>query len=62
MVLHDNDMPVLTLTLTPNVVSESAGVTAVSAVLTRTGKTNSKITVRISDDSEGGNLLRQQDH
>ena len=54
VVLHDNDMPVLTLTLTPNVVSESAGVTAVSAVLTRTGKTNSKITVRISDDSEGG--------
>ena len=54
VVLHDDDMPVLTLTLTPNVVSESAGPTAVAAVLTRTGKTDTKITVRISDDSNGG--------
>ena len=54
VVLHDDDMPVLTLTLTPNVVSEAAGPTAVAAVLTRTGKTDSKITVRISDDSNGG--------
>ena len=54
VVLHDDDMPVLTLTLTPNVVSEQAGPTAVAAVLTRTGKTDSKITVRISDDSNGG--------
>ena len=53
VVLHDDDMPVLTLTLTPNVVSEAAGPTAVAAVLTRTGKTDTKITVRISDDSEG---------
>ncbi len=54
VVLRDDDMPVLTLTLTPNVVSEAAGPTAVAAVLTRTGKTDSKITVRISDDSNGG--------
>ena len=54
VVLHDDDMPVLTLTLTPNVVSEAAGPTAVAAVLTRTGKTDTKITVRISDDSDGG--------
>ena len=54
VLLHDNDMPVLTLTLTPDVVSESAGPTAVAAVLTRTGKTDTKITVRLSDDSEGG--------
>ena len=54
VVLHDDDMPVLTLTLTPNVVSEQAGPTAVAAVLTRTGKTDTKITVRISDDSNGG--------
>ena len=54
VMVHDNDMPVLTLTLTPNVVSEQAGPTAVAAVLTRTGKTDTKITVRISDDSDGG--------
>ena len=54
VVLHDDDMPVLTLTLTPNVVSEAAGPTAVAAVLTRTGATDSKITVRIGDDAEGG--------
>ena len=54
VMLHDNDMPVLTLTLTPDKVSESAGVTAVAAVLTRTGKTDTRITIRISDDSEGG--------
>ena len=54
VVLHDNDMPVLTLTLTPDVVSESAGPTAVAAVLTRTGRTDTKITVRLSDDADGG--------
>ena len=54
VVLQDNDMPLLTLTLTPDKVSESAGVTAVAAVLTRTGKTDNKITIRISDDSNGG--------
>ena len=54
VILNDNDMPVLTLTLTPDVVSESAGPTAVAAVLTRTGNTDSKITVRLSDDSNGG--------
>ena len=54
VILKDNDMPALTLTLTPNQVSEAAGPTAVSAVLRRTGNTTSKITVRISDDSNGG--------
>ena len=54
VLLQDNDMPVLTLTLTPDKVGEDAGPTAVSAVLTRTGNTNSKITVKLSDDSNGG--------
>ena len=54
VILHDNDMPVLTLELTPNVVNEGDGPTAVAAVLTRTGKTNNAITVKISDDSNGG--------
>lgn len=54
VLLNDNDMPILTLTLTPDKVSESAGPTAVAAVLTRTGNTNTKITVKLSDDSNGG--------
>lgn len=54
VILHDDDMPALTLELTPNKVSEGDGPTAVAAVLTRTGKTSNTITVRISDDSDGG--------
>ena len=54
VILNDNDMPVLSLTVTPNKVSEAAGPTGMQAVLTRTGKTNNKITVKISDDANGG--------
>lgn len=54
VLLQDNDMPVLSLTLTPDKVGEDAGPTAVSAVLTRTGNTNTKITIKLSDDSNGG--------
>lgn len=54
VILQDNDMPVLTLTLTPTQVSEAAGPTSVAAVLTRTGKVDNKITIRISDDADGG--------
>ena len=54
VLLTDNDLPVLELTLTPNKVQESAGVVAVAGVLRRTTNTNSKITVRLSDDSNGG--------
>lgn len=54
VILKDNDMPALTLTLTPNTVSEAAGVTTVTAELHRTGITNNKITIKISDDSNGG--------
>ena len=53
VILQDNDMPVLTLTLTPSQISEAAGPTAVAAVLTRTGKVDNKITIRISDDANG---------
>ena len=54
VMLQDNDIPALTLTLTPNQVSEGAGPTSVSAVLTRTGVTDNKITIKLSDDSNGG--------
>ena len=54
VVLHDNDLPVLELTLTPNKVSESAGVVSVAGKLKRTTNKNSKITVKLSDDANGG--------
>lgn len=54
VLLKDNDLPVLELQLTPNKVSESVGVVAVAGVLRRTTNTNSKITVKLSDDADGG--------
>lgn len=54
VILQDNDLPVLTLELTPNKVQEGAGVVAVAGVLRRTTNTNNKITVKLSDDAAGG--------
>ena len=54
VLLQDNDMPVLELTLTPNTVSEGVGPVAVAGVLRRTTNTNSKITVKLTDDANGG--------
>ncbi len=54
VILNDNDLPVLQLEITPTTVSESAGPVAISAVLRRTTNTNSKITVRLTDDADGG--------
>ena len=54
VLLKDNDLPVLELQLTPTTVSESAGVVAVAGVLRRTTNTNTKITVKLTDDADGG--------
>lgn len=54
VILKDNDLPVLELMLTPSTVSEGAGVVAVAGMLKRTTNTNSKITVKLSDDANGG--------
>lgn len=54
VLLKDNDLPVLELTLTPNKVQENAGVVAVAGMLRRTTNTNSKITVKLTDDADGG--------
>ena len=54
VLLKDNDLPVLELTLTPTTVQESAGVVAVAGVLKRTTNTNSKITVKLTDNANGG--------
>lgn len=52
--LLDNDVPTLQLTLTPGAVSEADGPLAVAATLRRTDKTDRLITVKFSDDSDGG--------
>ena len=49
----DNDIPEIELTLTPTTVSEGAGVMAINAQLRRVSDANSKITIKLSDDSEG---------
>lgn len=54
VLLEDDDMPVLQLVLTPNKVQEGAGPVSVAGTLRRTGVTTNKITVRLSDDSNGG--------
>lgn len=53
VLLNDDDIPALELTLTPNRVSESAGVTSIAGILRRTGKTDNKITVKLTDDAGG---------
>ena len=54
VLLEDDDMPVLQLSLVPCKVQESAGPVSVAGILRRTGITTNKITVRLSDDSHGG--------
>lgn len=53
-VIVDNDVPTLTLELTPNAVSEGDGPLSVSAKLRRTDNINKVVTVKFTDDSDGG--------
>ncbi|MBQ8695097.1 MAG: hypothetical protein IJ513_05570 [Bacteroidaceae bacterium] len=55
IVVEDNDMPQLTMILTPTIVSEAAGPSAIVGVITR-DKTNSDITIRLSDNSINGDI------
>ena len=50
-VLKDNDVPAISMTLLPTTVSEAAGYNAVHATIKRTEAKNSKITLKLSDDS-----------
>lgn len=52
-VLKDNDVPAISMTLLPTTVSEAAGYNAVHATIKRTEAKNSKITLKLSDDSNG---------
>lgn len=53
LVLNDNDVPTLQLTLTPNVICENAGTRAVEGVITRTDNIDKKVTIQITDNSHG---------
>ena len=53
-VLVDNDVPTLQLEITPTAVSEAAGPLAVTAKLRRIDNIDKVVTVKLSDDSEGG--------
>lgn len=52
-VLKDNDVPAINMTLLPTTVSEAAGYNAIHATIKRTEAKNSKITLKLSDDSNG---------
>lgn len=53
ILLSDNDIPELHLTLTPNAISEAAGPLSVAAKITRKDNIDKKLTLRLYDDSEG---------
>ena len=59
VMLYDNDMPLLELELSPSQVKENDGPLCVSGTLRRTTNTDSRIMVRLSDDSNGGLYLGQ---
>ncbi|MBQ8936528.1 MAG: Ig-like domain-containing protein [Bacteroidaceae bacterium] len=50
--LKDDDTPAIALTLSPTTVSEGAGPSAILGTITRTGVTNNKITIKLSDDGQ----------
>ena len=53
VLLNDNDLPAIELELSPSTVAESAGPLAIVAKLRRTTNIGKKITVQLSDDSNG---------
>lgn len=58
--LVDNDIPSLQLTLTPAAISEGAGPLAVTAKLKRTDNMDKTVTIKLSDDSNGGIYYARQ--
>lgn len=53
VVIHDNDMPTLSFSLSPGIVSEGAGENAIIGVVKRTDQMDKKVTLRLSDNSNG---------
>lgn len=52
VLLQDNDMPTISLSLSPTTLTESAGPVAMMAVLRRTSHVDQDITVKLSDKSQ----------
>lgn len=55
-ILNDNDIPSLSLTLTPTTLSEGAGPVAMMGILRRTTNIDKDITVKLSDNAERGDI------
>lgn len=53
LIVADNDMPDIGLTLTPTSVSEGAGSNAIVGKVRKLNRKGSKVTIRLSDDSNG---------
>lgn len=53
VMLSDNDMPTLTFTLSPEAVSEADGYAALLGVIKRTDNLDKRVTLKLSDDSNG---------
>ena len=53
VMLADNDMPDIELTLTPTTISESAGASAILGTVRKLNHKESKITVKLTDDTYG---------
>lgn len=58
--LVDDDIPTLQLELTPTAISEADGPLSVSAKLSRTDNIDKKVTVKLSDKSEGNLYYARQ--
>lgn len=58
--LIDDDIPTLQLELTPTAISEADGPLSVSAKLSRTDNIDKKVTVKLSDNSEGNLYYARQ--
>lgn len=58
--LVDDDIPTLLLELTPTAISEADGPLSVSAKLSRTDNIDKKVTVKLSDNSEGNLYYARQ--
>lgn len=58
--LVDDDIPTLQLELTPTAISEADGPLSVSAKLSRTDNIDKKVTVKLSDNSEGNLYYTRQ--
>lgn len=54
-ILKDDDVPTISMSLHPNIISEDAGYGAIQATIVRNGAMNSKVTLKLSDD--GNNTL-----